>query len=571
MNTKQSILATCGRGAVPASDHRHNGKLYRRAVAAAAATFLLCQSAWCAEHFAISAFTFEGNQSLPGTVLAEAVAPLVGADRDIGDLRRAQVTLEDAYRRAGYAAVRVRVPPQELTGGVVRIVIEESALGAVTVLGSGFHDDANVRASLPMLVPGGVPNLVRLSAGLQLANENPSRRLDVTLAPSEAPGRVDATVAVVDRAPFMVTTSFDNTGTPESGRWRLGVALQHADLFNRDQVATMAYTTSTDSPHGVHVDLWSLGYRLPFYGLGDSLELVYGHSSVNTPGSSPTLGGVLGIVGKGDVLGVRWNQFLPRNGNLTTKIVYSIERRHVDSRCSIDGVSIDTSGPTPPLSSCLPYTTMPLSVTLAGRWEGVTHSIDGAVGLSRNLPSGAVHTNIDGRVDRYSYLTSGNRQSRDGFMAVHAVGNVLAALPRDWQVRVAGSAQLANAAVVSTEQLGLTGAASVRGFDERVVATDSGLVVNAELYSPDLAAATGTPGALRLLGFYDAARGANHGVRTGVTPARIFLDSAGVGLRYTPAKNIDLRADVARVLNVAPALPGTAGTWRAHIGLVAGF
>jgi hypothetical protein len=34
------------------------------------------------------------------------------------------------------------------------------------------------------------------------------------------------------------------------------------------------------------------------------------------------------------------------------------------------------------------------------------------------MASGTRYTNVDGRTDRYSYLTSGNRDTRDGFVVL---------------------------------------------------------------------------------------------------------------------------------------------------------
>ncbi|MFY0080544.1 ShlB/FhaC/HecB family hemolysin secretion/activation protein, partial [Acinetobacter baumannii] len=56
----------------------------------------------------------------------------------------------------------------------------------------------------------------------------------------------------------------------------------------------------------------------------------------------------------------------------------------------------------------------------------------------------------------------------------------------DWQVRLASSLQVSPHALPPVEQFGLAGANTVRGFTERAVAADSGAVVNAELYTPDL-------------------------------------------------------------------------------------
>src|SRR6185503_14927616 len=120
------------------------------------------------------------------------------------------------------------------------------------------------------------------------------------------------------------------------------------------------------------------------------------------------------------------------------------------------------------------------------------------------------YTNLDGSIDRYSYLTSGNRPTRDGFGILRMGGSYTRAVVGDWQARVAVSGQFAGNPMVSAEQFGLAGSNAVRGFNERAVSADSGYLVNAEVYGPELAKAIDVPGSLRLLAFHDFARGFNH-------------------------------------------------------------
>lgn len=527
------------------------------------------------ETFNIDHFEVDGNTLLPKDEVERLVAPMAGPHQVYGDIQKALEALEDAYRRAGFTTVGVYVPEQELTSGVVHITITENVLGHIEVSGNKYFDDANVLNGLRPLRIGEAPNLKEISAAVQLGNDNAAKQVNVTLATSEIAGQIDAKVDVTDSNPRRIFATVDNTGTEATGKWRTGIAWQENNLFNKDHVATLAYTTSPDSPSGVRVNLYSLGYRIPFYQYGDSLDFVYGKSSVNTPNSSPTLGSTLGIVGKGDVGGLRWNHFLPRVGERTGKIVFGIDYKHIDSSCTLDGSPILNVG------ACTPYTTRPLSVTYMGNIAGSGQQIDYNIGLSRNWAMGAKHqnTDINGNLtenDRYSFLTPGNRTSRDDFMILRGGASIFKGWQNDWQMRLAGTMQYSPYAIVSSEQLGLVGSTAVRGFDERVISTDSGVVANAELYTPELSAKIGIPGTLRLLSFYDFGTGYNSHLGGGTTPATVNVASIGVGARYTAGKDFNVRADLARVT-----IPGRTSTidppsvrrgdWRAHISAVLGF
>lgn len=523
------------------------------------------------DRFDIIRFEVDGNRLLSPAEIDQAVKSSTGKNKSYSDIQTAIDALDSAYRRSGYSAVRAHAPEQELSAGVVHLRIIESTIGTITVSGNRHFDTPNIRSSLIGLQAGKFPDLRALSGAIQLANENPAKQIEVTLASGEHNNEIDAHIAVKDENPLHAFFTAENTGAPASGRWRTGAALQYGNLFNLDHVVTAAYSTSPDSPEGVHVALWSIGYRMPLYRLGDSVDLVYASSSVNTPGTSPTLGGLLGIVGKGDIAGARWNHYFARQGNATRKLVFSIDRKYSNSRCTVGGIDVSFAPPTPPISSCVPYTTMPAGLNYSGRRQQAGGLIDFNVGFVRNIPLGVAYTNERGRTDRYSYLTPGNRDTRDHFMLLRGGASMIREFADGWQLRLAGNGQWASAPLVASEQLSLAGYAAARGFNERAVAADSGAILNAEVFTPGLIAAAGLPGQLRGLAFYDRAIGANRSVGSGLTPARVSVASAGIGLRYAAGKHVDLRGDVARVIDAGTSATEHKGDWKGHFGAVFGF
>jgi len=524
------------------------------------------------EHFDIVRFQIEGNTLLPDAEIQVAVTPQLGPKRVYGDIQKALEALEGAYRRAGYSTVQVYVPEQELTTGVVRLQITEGVIGKILISGNKYFDERNIRASLPELKEGRAPNLRRMSEDIQLSNENPAKQLELTLGVSEEEGKVDAKVVVTEENPQRVFATLDGTGTAATGRSRVGVAYQHANLFNHDHTLTLAYTSSADAPAGVKVDIFSLGYRVPFYALGDSLDVIYGKSGVNTPSTSPTLGGALGIVGKGDVFGLRWNHHFARRGEYSSKLIFGFDYKYINSRCTSAGDPAGIDPPTPLIAACVPYTTRPFSLSYSGQRLSPGQMFDYNIGIAYNWALGTNYTNLDGATDRYSYLTSGNRSARDDFKVVRLGGSYLTAFQTDWQVRVAASGQYAGKPLLSAEQFGLAGSTAVRGFTERAASADSGYVVNAEAYTPELAKAVGVPGSLRVLAFYDFSRGYNHGVpEDSLTPAKIGVASIGAGVRYGIGKDFSLRFDLGQVLDAGPPNTKGRGDWRGHLNVMLAF
>ena len=142
------------------------------------------------------------------------------------------------------------------------------------------------------------------------------------------------------------------------------------------------------------------------------------------------------------------------------------------------------------------------------------------------------------------------------FSVVRLSANYLQVLQSEWAMRYAFSGQYApvnhrgsvRVGLPSVEQFGVTGASSVRGFFERAVAGDSGYFINLETYTPEMAKEFNAPGSLKFLGFIDLGQGYLY-TNTRNTPSQISdAASWGVGLRYSYAKDLAFKLDVAHVL-----------------------
>lgn len=549
------------------------------------------------ERFDIQRFQVEGNSLLAPERVQSLVAPFLGPKRNYGDIQKALEALEGAYRTGGYGTVQVYVPEQELTQGVVRLLVTEGVIGKISIAGNKHFDSDNIRNTLPSLAPGKAPNMRQISEDIQLANENPAKQIEVTLGVSEEEGKVDAKVNVTDDNPKKFIVALDNTGTAATGKLRAGFSYQHANLANRDQVMTVAYTDSPDKPTGVKVEIYSFAYRLPLYKIGDSVDIIYGKSSVSTPSAQAT---GFSLNGKGDVVGLRWNHYFARRGEYTSKLIGGFDYKYINTRCinPASGVAFAIDPPTPVSPACTPYTVRPFSLTYTGQRQSPGQMLDYSLGIFQNWATGTRYAfntaSVAAGDDRYSVMNGDGgggalkRATPDGFNYLKATFSYLRALPGDWALRGAFNGQYSQTPLPASEQFGIAGSTAVRGFNERAVAMDKGFFVNLELYSPELAASVGVPGSFKAIGFYDFGRAANYlGSRNadlGVGPVeKASVASIGAGLRYTLGKEMNLRADLARIVDAGPGdiRPGdfathpanteSRGDWRGHFGLQLAF
>ncbi|MDO8291835.1 MAG: ShlB/FhaC/HecB family hemolysin secretion/activation protein [Gallionella sp.] len=511
------------------------------------------------EHFDIDRFKIEGNTLLKPDEIEAVLKPYTGKQREYGDVQRAIEALRKRYRSAGFSVIWVVAPEQDLDRGVVTLRVIEARIGKVTIAGNRFFDDANIRSSLPALREEALPRAGDISTNSQLANENPAKQVDVVLRPGEKPGVVDATVDVIDVRPLKAFLTFDNTGNPQTGNYRLGVGVQHANLFNRDHVGTFNYVTSPGKES--QVSLYSGSYRLPLYSQGDSMDFIIAHSDVSA-GTAQTVAGPLTFSGKGNVYGLRYNQLLDRRGEYSHRIVYGLDYRAYRNHCTLGNFGAAGCGP-----AALDVTLRPVSFAYSGNLAKPGLISDFYTALSHNVPGVANGRESDFNAARPS--PNGGSGATSRYKILRFGASRVNVLEGNWQIRAAVNAQYTPDALVSGEQFGIAGATAVRGFLEREVVRDTGYFANLELYSPNLMGKL-IPGEgnLRGLLFYDIASAANNPLN-GETKQQVSIASMGAGVRWNIQRDFNMRFDLARVMDEGGSRK--AGNLRGHISVYFGF
>ena len=481
-----------------------------------------------------------GNTVLKPETVTRVLIGYTGPQKDFGDVQRALEALQNAFQDAGYGAVQVTLPEQELDDGEVDLDVIETRLGKIDVQGNDYHDERNIRNSLPEVTEGRTPNSLAIARNLRIANENSSKQTQVALRSSSQDGEVDATIKVVDDNPIKRSVSLDNTGTYSTGKYRAGFGFQHANMFNRDHVLTLQYITSPEHPSAVTV--LGLGYRVPLYKLGHSIDLIAGYSDV----TSGTVAQLFNVSGAGTVFGARYNQNLDRSETYEHKIIYGIDYKAFKNNVTF-------------LTSTLPQvpdiTVHPVSITYSGLRRSADSQLDFYASYTQNIfPGGNDGANSDFQgpspifAGPATLFPSGSRVgAKAGYTVIRAGANYTRQVWGEWQARAVVAAQHTEHALIAGEQFGVGGADSVRGFDERAFSNDRGYRGSLELYTPDMASNFGwTGGRVKFLVFYDTAN-LTRNLRQGAEQDGLSLDSYGIGLRLQTKNYLTLRADYAQV------------------------
>ncbi|WP_395667466.1 ShlB/FhaC/HecB family hemolysin secretion/activation protein [Rhodoferax sp.] len=497
--------------------------------------------------FDIRGFDVQGDIPLQPAEVTAVLAPYVRKDGTLETLQQAATALEAALKARGFGLHRVVLPPQEV-GESIRLSVVKFVIGAVTVEGAGAFGDVNIRASLPELQEGQSPNFRSLSVQTALANENPSKQVQVLLKESDQLEKIDARLMVKTAPAVTFAASLANTGSAATGADRLSLVGGHANLFGRDHQASFAYTTSIERAE--RVKQLGLSYSVPLYGWGGMVAFNYTNSDVEGHF------GTFNSSGAGDTYSLSYSHYLPPQGGRKSYLTLGIEDKLFKAG-KINGMVIPGQ---------LDRGSRPASLGYSAKTESDAGDWGYGAELALNLPGSPGN-------DLSAYQTEESRIDTDQWKVLRLNAHWRSTLPRGWRASVRSQMQTTNNPLISGEQMGLGGVGSVRGASERVLSGDRGLAVSAELTTPEVAKG------LRFLGFVDAGwlRSLNTGASSSGKPARDQLASAGLGFRYT-AGTLSLTADWGRIITgaTAPADGATStqpkvGEDKLHVSLTARF
>ena len=502
----------------------------------------------------VQGFEVQGNSLLSADTLAQRLLEFKGPST-LQRLRDAAAAVQELYRRAGYGGVVAFLPEQALHDGVLRIRVVEGRLTRVDVADNKQFSTGNIRASLPTLVTGRTPDVRRIDAEIQLANENPAKTVQVLLQPGAEPGSIAAKVSVAEQPVQRFTARLDNTGSERTGRWRAALGWQHANVFDKDHVFGAELQTAPEHPSSVAV--LSGSYRAPLYGPALAIDAYGAYSDVDA-GKVGTPAGDLQFSGKGYVAGLRGSAYLPRYLNIDQRLVLGLEWRQYLNHCAIAGLPQGACGAAGASVSVQPVSLTYTAQTVSDIRYGFS------VGLHHNLGLGGSH----GAAADFDAVRKGSTRA---YTLLRGSGQV--AVPvQGWGVLAARlQGQYSHQALVTGELFGIGGAQSVRGFEERELGGDAGAQMSVEVLSPLagewLPALAGYD--LRGLLFADAGYVAKRqGDPCNAGRSHCKLGALGAGLRMN-WQALQLRLDAARAMNAGATTQK--GDTRVHLALAYNF
>jgi hemolysin activation/secretion protein len=217
----------------------------------------------------VRAFAVEGATLIPAAELAALLDDQVGKSLSLAELERAARRIAEHYRQRGWFA-RVYLPAQDVSAGVVRIVVVEGRLGAIKLERSGERADADLARGIAAghLAPGEPLRAEALERGLLLANELPGMRVTGILEPGGAIGETDLRLKLEDSPLLDGDAGLSNYGARATGAAQLSAGV-NLNPGNGGQFGLRALASE-------HLDWLRIHYALP---LGDDGLRLQFHTS----------------------------------------------------------------------------------------------------------------------------------------------------------------------------------------------------------------------------------------------------------------------------------------------------
>ncbi|MFM1961102.1 MAG: hypothetical protein RL588_2619 [Pseudomonadota bacterium] len=461
-----------------------------------------------------------GLEDLEDPGFQALVAPYVGRPLRLSDLDEIREVARSWYIDRGKPFLDVTAPPQNVTSGVVQIVVTRYRLGEVTVTGAKHFSDKVVRRPLT-LKSGEYLYLPRIEEELDRLNENPFLSVNAVFEPGKATGETDLILQASDRRPVRVYAGYDNRGFRQLGLDQMEVGVNWGNAFGAGHILSYQHTRSFTGRFAAHSASGVFGV-----GPKDKLLVFGSYSTVR-----PRIADGFDNVGHSGQASARLSRALPPIGPVSGSVQAGYDFKFTDNNLEFAGVEI--------IDSKLEVHQFPITVLLNipdsfGQTSIANDLVLSPGDLSDRNTDAAFDALVPGAKARYAYdRLSVTRTTR---------------LPRNmtWVVRAAG--QVASGNLPNSEQIGGGGSGSARGYYPDTAVGSSGVILNTELrfppFSPSalIAPKRQVGDALQAGVFYDFVDIQQvDEVEGGSPPAR--LESVGFLLNYAAARSIDVAID----------------------------
>lgn len=199
----------------------------------------------------------QGLPSLSTPGFTHELTGFLGQPLTLADLNEISQRTQSWYRAHGYPFLTVSIPPQNISNGIVQVVVTRYKVGDVRVAGNRWFSASLIKRASG-LKSGQTLSLPDVQADMVWLNANDFRTVNAIFSPGAAPGTTDITLQTTDHMPLYVYGTYDNQGAPSLGRGEWGVGAVWGNAFGRDQTLSYQFTRSQTGQYNAHAMNWTI-------------------------------------------------------------------------------------------------------------------------------------------------------------------------------------------------------------------------------------------------------------------------------------------------------------------------
>jgi hemolysin activation/secretion protein len=496
--------------------------------------------------FEVQRYQVAGNTVLAPEVIGAAMTNATaafGTNVSFGGIQSALTELQQAYRARGYVTVSVGLPQQKLTNATVKVQVTEGRLAAINVTGNRYFSSNNIARALPSLHADTILNGLVFQAELNRANASQDRQIYPVISPGAETGTSDLTLKVKDRLPLHAKIELNNQSSPGTPDLRINTSAVYNNLWQLEHSVGLQYSFSPEVMKSGNqwalydvplVANYSAFYRMPL-GSPPSLEKIiesqpgsFGYSEATRKFNLPPPSGLpelnlyasRAVIDTGvqnlfatnlvdvpgvrrltelqsqqditinEVIGFRYTQPFVLSDKIVSSLSGGLDFKHyslsdhatnafqdVEITYDENGNPITHTG-TDAIATGgrhdLKY--LPLSLAYNLTWQMPRLTLSPGLGISANLWYSGTRSNLQG--------IAGTTNSVGHWVTLTPSLSADFVVYTNWVLSARLNGQWANEPLISNEQFGGGGVASVRGYHEGEVFGDTGWHVSLEQQTP---------------------------------------------------------------------------------------
>ncbi|WP_242055565.1 MULTISPECIES: ShlB/FhaC/HecB family hemolysin secretion/activation protein [Nostocales] len=463
--------------------------------------------------FTVKQFEVIGSTVFSREKLNQVLAEFINKPITFAQLLEARSKITELYINAGYVTSGAYIPEQILTTGVVQIQVIEGKLEDIQITGTRRLNPNYIRSRIALGASTPL-NQKRLLESLQLLQLNPLiQNLSAELSAGSRTGANLLAIKVTEADSFNVQTVFDNGRSPSVGSFRRQLQINEANLLGLGDSISLAYS-NTDGSNSIDAS-----YSLPLNPRNGTLTFSYGTTSANIIERSFK---ELGIASASQYYELTFRQPLVQTPNQEFALGITASRRETDIS-----------------SSLLEDNDVPLSLLSPGADEEGRTRVSALrffqEWTSRNSQEIiAARSQFSLGIGAFN-ATINNNAPDSRFFAWRGQAQWVRLLAPDALLLIRGDVQLSSKRLLASEQFGLGGINSVRGYRQDFLLTDNGALASVELRLP-IVRVPQWNGVLQVTPFVDVGTAWNNSSSRDESNTNT-LASVGLGLRWSQGNN----------------------------------